>query len=142
VFEGFKFEYVDVRDATLRDGKECHEEGPPAESCSACPRETKRGPTQLYAGLEPGSPRSSTARDVGRVRQTVCLLSDQARWRGNTEGTPTRTAAGHARSIVFGRFLAFARLSWSPGPALARISRPRTSMVRRWWSTVRVRQRS
>src|SRR5262245_55191845 len=27
-------------------GKECHEEGPPAESCSARPRETKGGPTQ------------------------------------------------------------------------------------------------
>jgi hypothetical protein len=48
----------------------------------------------LYAGLEPGSPRSSTARHVGRVRQTVCLLSDQARWRGNTEGTPPREPAG------------------------------------------------
>ena len=28
------------------DGKECDEEGPPAESCSARPRETKGGPTQ------------------------------------------------------------------------------------------------
>src|SRR6266851_8623918 len=27
-------------------GKECDEEGPPAESCSARPRETKGGPTQ------------------------------------------------------------------------------------------------
>src|ERR671919_3084572 len=30
----------------VANGKECHEEGPPAESCSARPRETKGGPTQ------------------------------------------------------------------------------------------------
>src|SRR5438132_10742144 len=29
-----------------RNGKECDEGGPPAESCSARPRETKGGPTQ------------------------------------------------------------------------------------------------
>src|SRR5207253_2967867 len=34
------------RARTWSDGKECDEEGPPAESCSARPRETKGGPTQ------------------------------------------------------------------------------------------------
>src|SRR5262245_60688230 len=37
---------TDTNSACAAGGEECHEEGPPAESCSARPRETKGGPTQ------------------------------------------------------------------------------------------------
>src|SRR6266545_6217207 len=58
---------------TLRNlhGKECHEEGPPAEQCSARPRETKGGPLQCCTPdwISVASVSTSTC-STARVRQS------------------------------------------------------------------------
>jgi len=52
------------------------------------------------------------------------IAPDYEAWQ-QKQGDFLTATGGHTRSIVFGRFLLIARLSWSPAPTLARVSRSR-----------------